>query len=215
MKREIVPKRAAAGGGKGGRGGKGKRRKDIGAGGAATRPATTTATATPANDSWGQLEVLKPIFGPIADILGPLLPANFGLVMVTVLVTWIIATRFRGGAPLDTGLGRPGGSYARDRWDDRWRYEEEGLWEWLEDRASIDRIPSMRWQDIRQKAFEKSFRIKTAGAAMKDRQMEEALGALKERVEMMERIMSERKATSTAATVADSEELRDVGKEEL
>ncbi|KAI5858700.1 hypothetical protein BZA05DRAFT_330230 [Tricharina praecox] len=218
LKREIVPKRAIAAGGKGGKGGKGRRRKDTGTGGAATRPATTTAAATPANDSWGPLEILKPIFSPITDILGPLLPANFGLVVVTILVTWIVATRLRGGGtPAAAGLARPGGSYAPDRWDDRWRHEEEGLWEWLEDRAGLDRIPSMRQQDIRQKAFEKSFRVKTAGAAMKDLQVEEALGVLKERVEMMERIMSEKKASSTAVpvAVAAEEEQLEVDKKEL
>jgi len=159
--------------------------------------------------------MLRSVFEPIADIIGPLLPANFGLVVVTVLVTWIIATRFSGGTPPDAGLSRHGGVYAPDRWDDRWRHEEEGLWEWLEDRVSLDRIPGMRQQDIRQKAFERSFRTKTAGSAMKDRQMEEALTVLKERVEVMERIVNEKKMTTPKANAATGPEEPEAGREEL
>lgn len=67
--------------------------------------------------------------------------------------------------------------------------EEEGLWDWLEDRAGVDRIPSLG--NSRQMAFEKTL-ARSAGLAMKDRQVQEAISVMKERLGSLERLVEER-----------------------
>jgi hypothetical protein len=194
LRREIAPKRAA--GGRTGGKGKGKRRNagtgDVGrtsggAGGAAT------TTTTPSPDSWGILEPLKSFFGPIADIFGPLLPANFGVIVVTVLITWFLSGMIRPAANQGEVMrrGTPQRWEARRYWEDRWMGAEEGLWEWLEDRAGIDSIPNLQQREGRRKSFEKKF-ANAAGSVMKDRQVEEAISVMKERLISLERIVEKK-----------------------
>jgi hypothetical protein len=185
LRREIAPKRAAPPS-KPGKNGKSKKRRDTSARG--TPPPAAAPPPAPVSNSWGVLEPLKPVLGPVVDVLKPFIPANFALVVVTVLVTWIVATRLRPPQVAQTpALAIPGGQ--ERYWDEKWRAEEEGLWEWLEDRVGLDTVPQAR-----QRGFEKSVREKTAGKVMKQRQMEEAIGVLKERLELMEKVMEKEKA---------------------
>jgi len=68
---------------------------------------------------------------------------------------------------------------------------EEGLWEWLEDRAGIDSIPNLQQREGRRKSFEKKF-ANAAGSVMKDRQVEEAISVMKERLISLERIVEKK-----------------------
>ncbi|KAF8543113.1 hypothetical protein BDD12DRAFT_727055 [Trichophaea hybrida] len=193
LRREIAPKRA------GGRSGKGKgKRRNAGTGGAGrtAREAggATSVTPTPSPDSWGFLEPLKPIFGPIVDIFGPLLPANFTVIVVTVLITLFLSGMIRPatnqGEIMRGNIPRYLG--AQRYWEDGWMGAEEGLWEWLEDRAGIDAIPSLQQKEGRRKSFEKKV-VKAAGSVMKNRQVQEAISVLKERLASLERIVDEKK----------------------
>lgn len=191
LRREIAPKRAA--GGKAGAKGKGKRRI-AGAGGAAgggqtegrTGAGRVAAVAAPPAASWGILEPLKPIFGPVADIFGPLLPANFGVIVLTIVLTWLVSGMLRPAANGGHVATRGG---AQPWWEDVWMGEEEGLWDWLEDRAGVNRIPSLG--NSKRMAFEKTL-ARGAGPAMKDRQVQEAISVMKERLGSLERLVEER-----------------------
>lgn len=121
----------------------------------------------------------------MADIFGPLLPANFGVIVLTVVLTWLVSGMLR---PAANGghVATRGGQH---RWEDMWMGEEEGLWDWLEDRAGVDRIPSLG--NSRQMAFEKTL-ARSAGLAMKDRQVQEAISVMKERLGSLERLVEER-----------------------
>jgi hypothetical protein len=125
--------------------------------------------------------------------------------MVTVLLTWIVATWLRPTQSMQTAA--VGGGYVRERyWDERWQHEEEGLWEWLEDRVGLNEIPQLRAEG-RQRSFEKSLRAKTAGTAIKQRQMEEAIDVLKERLEMMEKVVDQEKGKHTGEMKEGRDEL--------
>jgi hypothetical protein len=67
-----------------------------------------------------------------------------------------------------------------------WVHEEEGLWEWLEDRAGLEAVPSLKSQRAAKGNVQKR-----TGQQMKDRQVEEAIEVMKERLGSLERIYGE------------------------
>ncbi|KAI5818727.1 hypothetical protein BZA77DRAFT_243194 [Pyronema omphalodes] len=184
LRRELAPK-GKSGGGAGAAGGKGRKgKKGKKAANSNTESKASTPAAAAVDDSWGILEPLKPIFSPIVDIFKPLLPANFGTILITVLITWFVSGFLR---PQQSAVGtikEP----PRHRWESMWVHEEEGLWEWLEDRAGLEAVPSLRSQ----RAAKANLNLqKKTSQQIKDRQVEEAIEVMKERLGSLERIYGE------------------------
>lgn len=142
-------------------------------------------------ESWGIFSPLKPYFGPIIDILQPLLNGNLGVLVICVLVA-ILVLRGRGGqAATDVRRGGPGAGVRG--WEQAWQAEEEGLWEWLEDRSGLGGVGEMG-RERRMKGFEKVLGgRRRVGEGMKAREMEEAIGIMEERLEVLRRVVEGRK----------------------
>ncbi|KAI9882933.1 MAG: hypothetical protein M1823_005319 [Watsoniomyces obsoletus] len=106
---------------------------------------------TRATPHWGPLEPLRQPLSPFLDILSPLLNAQVGMVVMSVLllISWFRTPQYppssyysRGSA----GVGRGGGSYMSPErlaaYEEMWRREEGSLWDWLDERVGVDRISS-------------------------------------------------------------------------
>jgi hypothetical protein len=98
--------------------------------------------AKPATENWGVLEPLRGIFGPVVDIIKPLLTGN---ILYGLLVGLLVASWFRFGfSSKGTGSGDLGAYFGTPErvaaYEEIWRREESELWEWLEDRVGMDRL---------------------------------------------------------------------------
>lgn len=215
LRREIAPKRpvgmAKASKGKG----KGKRRKDTGAGEGGSRsrvvgggsPASEPASDRNA-DTWGLLGPLKPVLGPLVDIIQPLLPANFGSILIAVILTWVIASRFR---PESSALEKPSAN-TPSHLEHMWRGEEEALWDWLDDRVSLDEhisAPFNRHSNAdkadKKKKGKKGVVKRTAGARIKERQVHEAIAVMEERLNALKRIADTDNSASSPSSKGEKD----------
>ncbi|EGO59751.1 hypothetical protein NEUTE1DRAFT_80128 [Neurospora tetrasperma FGSC 2508] len=104
---------------------------------------------TPAKkQDWGLLEPLRPFLGPIVDPLRPVLTGNilYGVLVGLLISTWLRLgmNNSRSGAVIVPGHGDLMGytNYAQRvaAYEEMWRREESELWDWIEDRAGLDRL---------------------------------------------------------------------------
>lgn len=126
-----------------------------------------------------------------------MLPANFGFMVVAVLVTWFIASMFR--APAvgnDKQLVLPS-RYQQyyPNLDEVWQDQEAQMWDWIEDRVGMDAIPGLQHniREERRKGFVRKYGEKTAGLEIKDRQVEEAIVVMEERLQSLKEMVEKSK----------------------
>lgn len=192
LRREIIPKRAA---GKGGKGKKNRRDTDARTRGGRAVGASSVVAVTPGPESWGLFEFLRPYLGPIGDILGPMLPANFGIMVMAVLVTWFIATRFRSPAANNGQMTATGRYPPYYNLEDMWKNQEERMWDWIEDRVGMDGVPGLQYsnREGKRREFERKYAAKAAGKGIKSRQVDEAIAVMEERLESLKRLVDKDK----------------------
>ncbi|KAJ9639537.1 hypothetical protein H2199_006572 [Coniosporium tulheliwenetii] len=182
------------------KGGKGRRRNPNGN----TVPATTTTAPTSAqakSSSWGPLEPLHAILGPVGDIIGPLFSAPIVIAVLSLLVAWLW---FRGPGHAGAGgsLGLPGLATPQRiaAYEEMWRGEEALLWDWLEERAGLDAgvVAGMRQdagggaQKAKRLAEARGMRKKLVDERMSQREMEEAIRVTEERLEALKEAVASR-----------------------
>lgn len=155
------------------------------------REANAAGFASPAQmESWGIFAPLKTYLGPVIDVLQPLLNGNLGILVICVLLTVLVMGRRGGSATTDVGRG---GAVGARYWEQTWQAEEEGLWEWLEDRSGLGGIGDLG-RERRLNSFEKVLgRRGRVGKGMKQREVEEAIGVMEERLEVLKKIVEARK----------------------
>ena len=177
---------------------KGKRRKGDGDPARAS-PASAKAVATgtqPKDSSWGLLEPLHGVLGPIVDIFSPMISSNMiiGFLLFVILINW-----FRG-----PRSPTPGNSLAYiptsekiAAYEEIWRKEESGLWDWLEervgmqgmahpgnsDREAVAQARRQREQSLR----DKGLRSKLADVKMSEREVDHAIRVTEEKLAVLKR----------------------------
>lgn len=206
LKKECVPKEPAS---KGGKKLSKKKRKAMEAKGEAIgrsvagtvkgREANAAGFTSPAQmEDWGVFAPLKTYLGPVVDILGPLLNGNLGILVICILLTVLVMGR-RGGAVTGTEVGRGGVGISARYWEEAWQKEEEGLWEWLEERSGLGGIGEMG-RERRMGSFERVLGSRgRVGEGMKQREVEEAIGIMEERLEVLKRVVEGRKGRKEAS----------------
>lgn len=158
------------------------------------RQAQTAGFTSPAEmESWGIFAPLKTYLGPVVDIIQPLVGGNLSMIVIAVLLTMLFMSR-GGGQQAGTDIGRSGPSGGLRHWDQSWQREEEGLWEWLEDRSGLGGVGDAG-RERRMDNFEKVLKGRRGAISggMKDREMEEAIGVMEERLETLRKVVEGRK----------------------
>lgn len=93
-------------------------------------------------EDWGVLEPLRPVLGPVVDMVRPLAGPNmvYGLLVGLLVAAWF-GFGYRG-PERERGVGPVGwGSAERVvAYEEMWRREESELWEWLETRVGMERV---------------------------------------------------------------------------
>lgn len=156
-------------------------------------------------EDWGAFEVLRGTFGPVVGILRPVLKTE---VLITVLFVLVIMLWFRG--PSLSGSGLTTRSERLTAYEEMWRKEESELWNWLESRAGVDTIAyqakgsrdsddknsvlQKQKQKQRQKVLKgQDLTLKLREESMADKEVEEAIRVTKERLEVLEGVVSEKR----------------------
>lgn len=183
---------------------KGKRRKGD-ADPARTSPATVKAVATgaqPEDSSWGLFEPLHGVLGPVIDIFSPMISSNMviGFLLFIILINW-----FRGPRASTSGnnLAYLPTAQRIAAYEEIWRKEESGLWDWLEDRvgmqgvaypgsndqAAVAQARRHREQSLRNKGL----RSKLADVKMSEREVDHAIKVTEEKLAVLKRAVQEKK----------------------
>ena len=162
--------------------------------------------SAPDAQSWGPLELLRPTLGPILDLIKPMITANMvaGVMAFLLFMSWLRPRRdpfpARGPGVAYPGLITPERIAA---YEEIWRREESGLWDWLDERVGVDRLASsgMSGKDMERKEQRQTgttprgqhLESRLGQERMNDRQIVEAIRVTQEKLDDLKRIMERRK----------------------
>ena len=157
-------------------------------------------------EDWGLLEPLRGPLGPVRDIARPILNMQFavGLIFFILFWQWV-----RG--PSGSAIGSYTGFKTGDKiaaYEEMWRKEESELWDWLEVRSGAhavtlqggasggdDKVLKKKAQKQRQKALKgRDAEAKLREQNMGEREMEEAIRLTKEKLEVLEEVVQQKRA---------------------
>ena len=148
------------------------------------------------DDSWGLLQPLHGILGPVVDIFKPFISANMiiGFLLLVIIVSWLRGPT----APAKGQLGFPAmsGPERIAAYEEIWRREESGLWDWLEERMGMqsiaypassgpqDQAALKKVRRQREKSLKgQGMQAKLAQESMSEREMDHAIKVTEERLE--------------------------------
>ncbi|KAL3474568.1 hypothetical protein BJX99DRAFT_231579 [Aspergillus californicus] len=211
LKLAVAPRRVV--GVKNGAKGKSRRKKgDAVIEDAAAAAAAVTVASAQSVENWGLFEPLRGLLGPISGIFKPLWNGNIAVIVIGILLFMLF---FRGPSrpPSDLGYGVPQRLAA---YEEMWRKEESELWNWLEDRVGMDglavpilnKIPdSPILRTGRRLQGERELRDSLSEETLSDREMDHAIRSTRDRLDTLERILTNRRSTSVPESDTVREEL--------
>jgi hypothetical protein len=147
-------------------------------------------------EDWGLFEPVHGLFGPIADILGPLFTGNmvYGLLVGLLVTAWFGFGFPSRGSGRDSGIGFMTTPERVAAYEEMWRREESELWQWLEDRvgtASLRDAAQMpvEAKNIKDRLGDEKMEAWKVDAAI--RVTEEKLNVLKESVAKKKQVIKD------------------------
>ncbi|EAU30454.1 conserved hypothetical protein [Aspergillus terreus NIH2624] len=206
LKAAMVPRGRGAGKAKG----KSRRKKsDLAGTDAGTVGAQGTSNADAQKPaSWGFLEPLHGLLGPVTGALNPILSGNVAVLVIGILLLMIFFRSPSQPSVLSGDIGCPGYTLPQRlaAYEEMWRREESELWGWLEDRVGMDGMafptvqrPAETRQQKRSRRLQGEREIvdKLADEKMSVREMDHAIRTTRERLDTLERILTKRNTRST------------------
>ncbi|KAJ5663342.1 hypothetical protein N7507_004073 [Penicillium longicatenatum] len=205
LKVGVVPRGRTAGNG----GKKGRRKK----GDAGARESSAAASNKLGGDSsggqsesWGLLEPIRPILEPLTSMLKPLWSGNIAILLVGLLLYLAFFRTPSSPSMIGHHPGHPGLSLPQRlaAYDEMWRREESELWNWLEDRVGMDgmvfpalhhRMPAPTHKAPRVNAADERDLIdRLREEKVSDREMDHAIRTTRQRLDILEEMMNNRRA---------------------
>ena len=183
---------------------KGKRRKGD-TDPARTSPASVKAVAAgaqPKDSSWGLFEPLHGILGPVIDIFSPMISSNMviGFLLFIILINWMRGSR---SSASGNSLAYIPTSERIAAYEEIWRKEESGLWDWLEERVGMQGVAYPESSDREavaqarrqreQRLRNKGLRSKLADVKMSERQVVDAIRVTEDKLGVLKRALQEKK----------------------
>lgn len=137
----------------------------------------------PASEHWGLFEPLRGLLGPIVDIVKPLVPGN---ILYGLLVGLLVASWFGYGFTSHKGIGRRDMGFLGTperiaAYEEIWKREESELWNWLEERVSMDRL----YEPQRMPARSHDMEGKLREEKMNEREIQDAIRVTEERLKVL------------------------------
>ncbi|KAJ5833624.1 hypothetical protein N7474_001935 [Penicillium riverlandense] len=206
LKMGVVPRGRAATGRT-----KGRRKKGDGAAreasGAASLKAAADANAAQAQ-SWGLFEPVRSILEPFASLFKPLWSGNIAILVIGILLYMVFFRSPSGSSMLSHDVGCPGHNLPQRlaAYEEMWRREESELWTWLEDRVGMDGMvfpnvvthrssgsPSGRRSSRFNGADERELNARLREERVSDREMDHAIRTTRQRLDVLEEMISKNK----------------------
>ncbi|KAF2638571.1 hypothetical protein P280DRAFT_471172 [Massarina eburnea CBS 473.64] len=182
-----------------GKPGKGKKRSKANMGATdAEAPAPTTATPAAKENSWGPLDPLRSLLGPVADIIDTVVTKQ----NVIVFLFCILLYNFffsRGSTSIASAGGyRMSSAQRQIAYEEIWRNEEAELWKWLEERVALDRVQTSAGAGAGGRVPHRAdFQQKIVTDDMRDRQMDEAIRTTEEKLKALKHAVRRERETGT------------------
>ena len=148
--------------------------------------------STPRAEDWGLLEPFRGVFGPIVDILKPILTGN---ILYGLLVGLLVASWFRFGFPSKGGAGnRDLGFFGTPEriaaYEEIWRREESELWDWLEERVGMEQLREASKNPGERKNLEEKLRDER----MVGRELNTAIRVTEEKLKVLKDVVDKKKS---------------------
>lgn len=154
--------------------------------------------------TWGILEPLHLLLGPVADPIMTLINSQvvIGFLLVTLLVTWYRFPPRHSPNSGTLGLPTPERMAA---YEEIWRAEESELWNWLEERVGMQGLAypadARRKEENlvrkREKGEAKGVRARLAEERMGAREVDEAIRVTEERLRVLKGVVGRGKEMGT------------------
>ncbi|AEO60636.1 hypothetical protein MYCTH_2310059 [Thermothelomyces thermophilus ATCC 42464] len=193
----AVASRPRAGTLNGAAGARGKKRSRKSKSALASSPTGDTegAATVSAEQSWGIFEPARPILNSVVDAIRPILTGNivYGLLVGLLVASWFgfgtrqVAPRYT----LDPAFANAPQRLAA--YEEMWRREESDLWQWIEERAGLERLgadPPLRKRSVDPRTVEEKLREER----MDERELREAIRVTEEHLEVLKSVVN-RKGT--------------------
>ncbi|OJJ48918.1 hypothetical protein ASPZODRAFT_1352582 [Penicilliopsis zonata CBS 506.65] len=168
----------------------------------------TADSAQSQTGSWGILEPLHGLLGPVVSLVKPLLTNNVAVLLILLLLIMVYFRSPTSSHMLPHEIGCPALSLPQRMaaYEEMWRHEESELWHWLEDRVGMDgmNFPTARRSlesHTRHKRLlknlppERELEAKLNEEKMSDREMDYAIRTTRERLDVLEKMLRNRKPT--------------------
>lgn len=154
-----------------------------------TSPTVTTSLTSSSQTSWGVLDPVRDIFDAVSSVISGTTILSFLLLVMTVL--WIRQAYF---TPRNAATGRSVMMTPQRlaAYEEMWRREENGLWNWLEDRVGMDGLSddNDRWHILQRNGMAS----KIEDEQMSEREVEEAIRTTEEKLASLKAAVSLKKA---------------------
>ncbi|PTB70904.1 hypothetical protein BBK36DRAFT_16523 [Trichoderma citrinoviride] len=170
---------------------KGKKSKTLQS---STESISTTTREKKEEANWGPLEPVRPILEPIVDILKPILTGNvvYGLLVGLLVASWFgFGLTPRSKSPASYGPDPAlQSAYRLAAYDEMWRREDSELWDWLEERVSLERLSVERSNARRREADPRILEDKLREERMDEREVQEAIRVTEEKLKVLREVMA-------------------------
>ena len=185
-----------------------RKNRDAGALGTSTTASIQTpvdANARPA-ELWGLIK-------PVSSTLNPIWSGNIAILLIGILLYLAFFRTPSTPSVLSHDVGCSRSLSLPQRlaaYEEMWRREESELWNWLEDRAGMDGIvfPTLQYRTPEPRASRRSSQLSAADERdlmarlrdekFSDQEMDHALRTTRQQLDILERMMNNRKAQRTA-----------------
>ncbi|KAH8884802.1 hypothetical protein GQ53DRAFT_697108 [Thozetella sp. PMI_491] len=176
---------------------KGHKKRKKGKSAQASNPASDgegLSKASPKH-SWGMFEPVHPFLSPVVDIVKPLITGNvvYGLLVGLLVAAWFgFGTTRQVDRPYGNELGYLAYPHRMAAYEEMWRREESELWEWLEERLSMDRIHGSSPPPLPRKKLvdPKSIEEKLREDRMDEREIREAIRVTEGHLEVLKGVIN-------------------------
>lgn len=140
---------------------------------------------------WGLLEPVRPFLAPLVGAIRPILTGN---VVYGLLVGLLVASWFRSNRPVAVPFGRELGYAGYPQrmaaYEEMWRSEESDLWDWIEDRAGLDRLGGEPLRTRRRAGVEpRTVEEKLREEKMDERELREAIGVTEAHLKVLKSVI--------------------------
>lgn len=162
--------------------------------------------------SWGFLEPVHGLLEPVVDILKPMLNGNIAVLVIGILLFMVLFRSPSQSSRASHDIGCPGYSLPQRlaAYEEMWRREESELWSWLEDRVGMDGMtfPAASRPAVSQmRQGSSQLQDKLRNERMSDREMNHAIRSTRERLDVLEEMLSRRNSQKTTDDEALHREL--------